>query len=214
MGDELLNQGTRVGSRLGLLGGTFDPVHEGHLDLGRHCFTVLALDELRFLPTFRPAHKDGAQASSLHRHAMLSLATAGRADFRSDPRELRREGVTYTIDSLDELRAEEPDAELFFLAGADSLKDLQTWRRWEEILERCVFVAVGRAGLALEDAAKGHEAAIAAGRIRLVEHEPPSYSSRELRKDLARGPAPKGALPVSVAEYIRKHRLYAETEPT
>lgn len=198
--------------RIGLFGGTFDPIHAGHLDLARALFDHLGLDELRFLVAHVPPHKAGPHASGLHRHAMVSLALAEEERMLADPRELERTGPSYTVDTLTNLKAERPEADLFFLAGADSLRDLSSWRAPDRILELAVFCAVDRDGLDLEDAAAEHVEAIEAGRIRLLQHEPPPWSSTQLRAILAAGDEPPAeALHPDVARYIRKTGLYRLT---
>ena len=195
--------------RIGLLGGTFDPVHSGHLDIARWCAGDLGLHEVRFLCSHVPPHKRQPEADAHHRHAMVALATAAHPDFVADPRELVRSGPTFTIDTLEELAAERPGAELLFLAGADSLRDLRTWRRPADILRLAIVVAVAREGVDLDAAAAGFEAEIAAGRIVVRRHRPPPWSSTSLRRGLREGrPAPAGSLPEGVADYIRKNDLY------
>jgi nicotinate-nucleotide adenylyltransferase len=195
--------------RVGLLGGTFDPIHAGHLDLARWCSRELGLDCVRFLTTGVPPHKPQPIASPHHRHAMTALATAPHPDFVADPRELARGGTTYTVDTLAGLRAEAPGAELVFLAGADSLRDLRTWRDPDEILRLAVVAVVAREGVDLEAASAAMAAEIATGRVRVLAHRPPPWSSTSLRAALRDGEAPKGALPDAVADYIRKNGLYA-----
>lgn len=194
--------------RIGLLGGTFDPVHSGHVDIARWCATELRLDEVRFLCTNVPPHKPQPVADAHHRHAMVALATAAHADFVADPRELTRAGTTYTIDTLEEMQREKPAAEFVFLAGADSLRDLRTWRRPGDILKIAVIAVVGREGVDAGAAAMGFGDEIAAGRIRVLEHQPPPWSSTALRAALPRGEVPPGALPDAVGAYIRKNDLY------
>ena len=194
--------------RIGLLGGTFDPVHSGHLDIARWCATELGLHEVRFLCSNDPPHKPQPVADAHHRHAMVALATAPHRDFVADPRELVRGGTTFTIDTLEELAAERPGAELLFLVGADSLRDLRTWRRPDEILRLAVVVAVARDGVSLHAAGEGFRDEIEAGRIVVRSHRPPPWSSTALRRGLRDGAAPAGALPDGVADYIRKNDLY------
>lgn len=195
-------------TRLGILGGTFDPVHEGHLDLARACRDAAGLDAVLFLANRRPPHKEQAHASGYHRHAMLALATADEPAFVADPRELRREGPSYTIDTLEELGVERPDAELYFLTGADSLRDLPSWRRWRELLERATFVVVGRSGLGAAATLAAQQPGFPADRVIAVDHEPPPVSSTDLRRRLAAGERPSGEIPAPVLDYIRKNRLY------
>lgn len=195
--------------RIGLLGGTFDPVHAGHLDIARFAATELGLAEVRFLCSHVPPHKPQPVAAAHHRHAMVALATAHHADFVADPSELLRGGTTFTIDTLERLRHEERDADLVFLIGADSLRDLRSWRRPDDILRLAVVAAVGRDGVDLMAAAAGFRDEISAGRILVRAHEPPPWSSTALRAALRGGSCPPGAIPDAVADYIRKNRLYA-----
>ena len=200
--------------RIGLLGGTFDPVHAGHLDLARTCAQRLALDEVRLLPARTPPHKDGPHAGAHDRYAMVALAVDGERRLFPDARELRREGKSYTVETLRALTEELPEAELFFLAGADSLRDLGSWREPEEILSLAVFVAVDRSGVSFAQAAAPHAEAVASGRVILIEHEPPPFSSTRLRELLAAGrPLPEGAVEPAVARYIEKTGLYRPESP-
>jgi nicotinate-nucleotide adenylyltransferase len=199
--------------RVGLLGGTFDPIHSGHLDIARACASALGLDEVRFLATSVPPHKPQPVAAGHHRHAMVALATAEHADFTADPRELLRGGTTYTIDTLEEVGSEMPGAELHFLIGADSLRDLPAWRRPADILRQAVVVAVGRDGVDMDEAAAAFESEIASRRVVVLRHEPPPWSSTALRASLREGAPPPGALPGPVASYIRKNHLYGDAGP-
>ena len=196
-------------TRVGLLGGTFDPIHEGHLSLARACAESLALDEVRLLAAHRPPHKRGAVADGIHRHAMLALATSGDPLLVADPRELRRPGPSYTIDTLDEIRRERPEAKLFFLAGADSLRDLRSWHRWDDVLAAATFVACGRSGVSEAEVLSAWAEELDAGRIVSLSHEPPAWSSRRLREALRAGSLPDGALPECVTDYVRKNELYS-----
>lgn len=194
--------------RLGLMGGTFDPVHEGHVDLARTVAATLDLAAVHLLTNRRPPHKAAAEAAEHHRHAMVALATAPHGGLVADPRELIRPGPSYTIDTLEELRRERPGAELFFLGGEDSLRELSTWRRWGEILEACTFVAVGRAGRRAREAVAALPAEARRDRVRLLDHEPPPWSSSEIRRRLRVGESCDAAVPAPVLDYARKNRLY------
>jgi nicotinate-nucleotide adenylyltransferase len=140
--------------RLGLFGGTFDPVHYGHLVLAEQCREQCALDEVWFLPAGSPPHKaDAAITDGKHRAEMLELATAGMPRFRVNRMELSRAGKTYTVDTLTQLHTEDAGRELFFLIGADSLGDLPTWRQPQRISELATIVAVNRGERPLPDVA-------------------------------------------------------------
>lgn len=133
--------------RLGIFGGTFDPVHYGHLLLAECCREQLALDELWFLPAAVPPHKQDADLSPpTARVEMLELATSGHAAFRICTYEVDRGGVNYTVDTLAHLKTEDPARELFFLMGADSLRDLPQWREPARLCELATPVVVHRAG--------------------------------------------------------------------
>jgi nicotinate-nucleotide adenylyltransferase len=133
--------------RLGIYGGTFDPVHYGHLLLAETCREQLKLDEVRFVPAATPPHKTALRITDGHARAdMLRLALSGYPEFVVDRRELKRKGASFTVDTLSEFAAEFPDAELFFLAGADSLRDLLTWREPERITQLATLVACNRPG--------------------------------------------------------------------
>lgn len=199
--------------RIGLLGGTFDPVHAGHLDLARFCASDLGLSEVRFPCSNVPPHKAQPRASAFHRHAMVALATEPHRDFIADPFELDRAGITYTIDTLERLVASAPGAEIFFLAGADSLRDFSSWRRPRDILKLAVLVAVARDGVDSSAATAAFSAEIDAGRILVRSHRPPPWSSTALRAALAQGEPPRGALADSVLDYIRKNELYGARSP-
>lgn len=196
-----------TGRRIGVFGGTFDPIHAGHLELARSCRSELGLTEVRLVTNATAPHKPPAEASELHRHAMVALATAGDAGLLADPRELERRGRSYTVDTLEQVHREFPGADLFFLAGADSLRDLESWHRWRDVVALATFVAVRRAGLDPGPLASrlGDEVR---ERVIVMEHEPPPWSASELRRRLGEGEVPAGALAEPVLEYVMKHDIY------
>ena len=135
--------------RIGILGGTFDPVHYGHLIAAETCRERLKLDQVRLIPAASPPHKPGVKIADGHARAdMLSLAVSGYPEFIVDRRELKRSGPSYTVDTLRELTAEYPGHDLYFLMGADSLRDLLAWREPEEIARLATIVACNRPGVA------------------------------------------------------------------
>ena len=198
--------------KLGLYGGTFDPVHLGHLLLAERCREQLELDEVRLIPAGDPPHKLGATLTPGRvRAELLDLATAGNARLSVDRRELSRPGRSYTVETLAELHHELPDAELYFLMGADSLADLPTWREPAQIAELAWIVAVNRGPQPLPDAAALTAllgAAIAA-RVRFVTMPAIGLSSTELRRRAAAGLSLRYAVPAAVDAYIQQHELYA-----
>jgi len=198
--------------KLGLYGGTFDPVHFGHLLLAERCREELELDEVRLIPAGEPPHKVGqARSPGEVRAEMLEFATAGNPQFVVDRRELKRAGRSYTVETLSEFRSEFPNAELFFLMGADSLADLPQWREPERIAELATIVAVNRGDRPLPDAttlAVTLGDAIAS-RVVFVSMPGIDLSSTELRDRVAAGKSLRYAVPGAVDAYIRDKKLYA-----
>ncbi len=135
--------------KLGIFGGTFDPVHYGHLIVAECCREELRLDEVRWVPAASPPHKPGVKITDGHARAdMLVLALSGYPEFKVDRRELKRQGPSFTVDTLAEFVEEFPNAELHLIIGADSLRDFLTWRQPERIAELASIVACNRPGVA------------------------------------------------------------------
>lgn len=225
-GSEALNPGANNAApvrRVGLLGGSFDPVHQGHLALGRVALQQLGLDELRFLPVGQAWQKSRPLSPAADRVAMLALALAeaGEPAFRLDDLEVKREGPTYTVDTVEALQqsdalAGRPAAEWILVIGQDQFANLPTWHRWPDLLTRVTLAVAARQGVAVAP-----PPALAAGRlphgapfswVRLDLPEQP-VSSTAVREFLARGrPAAELApalVPASVAGYIANHQLFA-----
>ena len=216
--------------RLGILGGTFNPIHLGHLVLAEAFRERLALDRVLFVPVGIPPHKPPrGLVSALHRYAMVSLAVAGHPGFVASPVELERAGPSYSADTVEALAGDWPGARLFFLMGSDTFLDLPTWRTPER-LGTFATLAVGyRAGSAFDPEGAAARAvlarlgrpgwrrvppvaaeALAPGECALVETRSVDVSAREIRERLAAGESARYQVPLSVAEYIADHRLYRE----
>lgn len=197
--------------RLGVYGGTFDPVHFGHLLLAESCREACGLDRVLWLPSGSPPHKqDQSLTTERLRAEMVRAAIAGHEQFQLDRRESRREGPSYTVDTLAELQSEHPGAELFFLMGGDSLAEFASWRDPAGILRQATVVVAGRSGAAAPDlerltAAAGPDAA---HRVRFVDMPPIGISSRDLRARIAAGQSIRYQVPRAVECLIREHRLY------
>lgn len=206
--------------RIGLLGGTFDPVHVGHLALARAACEALLLDEIRFIPTGRSWQKDDVTASGAQRLEMLRLAIAGRDGWAVDDRELRRDGPTYTIDTLNELRDElGPEPSLVLVLGSDQLRNLSTWHRYRELLTLAHIAATQRGPHRLAEFDSSVEVMVAthgrdalpdapAGAIVFFRMPPVPVSATALRASLARGERPAELLPAPVLDYIDRLHLY------
>lgn len=207
---------------IGLLGGTFDPIHFGHLRPALAARQALRLGELRLLPNRVPPHRASPLCTPEQRLAMVRLAAA-EFDLVVDERELHRDRPSWTIDTLEELRRELPDTPLCFLMGMDSLLSLPSWHRWDELLNLAHLVVSLRPGWDLKEAdprvrdllARHVTTEVAAihgqraGQIWLAHNAPLALSSTGIRALLAVGKSPGDLLPRSVADYIRQQGLYA-----
>ena len=194
---------------VGLLGGTFNPVHEGHLSIGREALRLFALDAVWFIPCSVPPHKPAAGlAPNADRLAMLRLALAGEPRFAALPIEFDRPGKSYTLDTVRELQARHPDVEFVFIVGADTLPELPTWHRPLDLLARIRIVSLARPGFVPDPAAiqlpppwpQKLLADLRPGR-------PLDVSSRDIRAKIAAG-QPVPLVPDSVMRYIQEHNLY------
>jgi nicotinate-nucleotide adenylyltransferase len=200
-----------VPSRVGVFGGTFDPVHLGHLIVAEQCREQAQLDRVFFIPAARPPHKlDHPLTSFRHRVDMLSLALAGQPVFQVDELENDRPGPSYTVDTLEEMQRRQPDAELFLIVGADCLTDLPHWHQPARIAELACLLFVARPGWTIWPpeqlkAALGlqfdlrHQVA----QVPLID-----ISSRDLRWRLATGRSIRYLVPRAVECYLESHRLY------
>ncbi|MCE9527847.1 MAG: nicotinate-nucleotide adenylyltransferase [Planctomycetales bacterium] len=199
--------------RLGIYGGSFDPVHYGHLLLAECCREEQSLNEVWFVPAAAPPHKLGAVlAPAKARIEMLELATSGNEAFRVSSLEIDRGGISYTVETLRTISSLQPQAELFLLMGADSLRDLPTWREPEEILSRAIPIVVRRAGSAEPDFAlltdfvpAARLEAIRASQVMMPLIE---LSSTGLRQRATEGRSLRYRTPRAVEKYIESQGLY------
>ncbi len=189
--------------RVGLFGGSFDPVHDAHLALARVALSDLALDEVRWIPAGRPWQKTRQLAAAADRLAMLRLALAGEPRFLIDARELERSGRTYTLDTVRELCAAEPGTAWFLVIGGDQYATLHTWHDWRELLALVTLAVAQRPG----SAAAADPEVVAAGH-RVVSLPMMAISSTEVRRRVGAGQSIAALVPVAVAGYIEQHRLY------
>jgi len=201
--------------RLGIFGGTFDPVHYGHLLLAESCREQVALNEIWFLPTAVPPHKQGRELTAAEKRIeMLELAIAGHEAFSVCRYEAEQGGVNYTVDTLAHFRDEDPRRELFFLMGADMLSDLPTWRQPDRICQLATLVVVRRPGAVPIDFERlrsivGDERAQRIRRLR-VEMPEMGLSGTEIRRRVAAGQSIRYHTPRSVEKYIEAQGLYRD----
>lgn len=196
-------------SRLGIYGGTFDPIHYGHLLLADRCREELQLDEVWFIPAGVSPHKVGKPLSpGKARVQMVEFAVSGFPEFRVSKIELERTGPSYTVQTLEQLRAADPSRELFLLMGADSVAELASWREPQRILELAQVVAVNRAG-EKPDLSNVEPLCQAVGRsIRVVEMPAVDFAASDIRARVAAGRSIRFLTPRPVEMYIRANRLY------
>lgn len=183
---------------VGVLGGTFDPVHNAHLALARAALATLGLARILWIPTGNPPYREAPVAAAEHRVAMLERALAGEDRFVIDARELAPGATGYTVDTLIALRADlGPEAPLVLLMGADQYAKLETWHRWRELFDLCEIAVFARPGWTIAD-----------GRARTVPLAPLAISASAVRARIGRGEDLSAALPAAVLDYIRRHHLY------
>ena len=195
--------------RLGIFGGSFDPPHVAHIALAQHAIEQFALDELRIIPTGDAWHKTRTLTASPHRLAMTRLAFAHVPQAVVDTREIDRLGATYTIDTLQELHAEQPEAALYLFIGADQARAFQTWHRWQDIHHLATVVVAARP---LADGEGQWHNALSPD-VQRLDMPSLNVSATEIRAHLAQASHshsdPMSAwLPLSVQHYIEKHSLY------
>jgi nicotinate-nucleotide adenylyltransferase len=187
--------------RIGVMGGTFDPIHNGHLVAASEVASALELDQVVFVPTGDPWQKDKVTGSE-HRYLMTVIATAANPRFQVSRVDIDRKKPTYTVDTLTDLKIEYPDAELFFITGSDAIAQILAWKEVSELWELAHFVAVSRPGHKLEipDVPKGS--------VTSLEVPALSISSTDCRQRVSSGKPVWYLVPDGVVQYIAKHGLY------
>lgn len=208
-------------SMIGILGGTFDPIHHGHLRTALEVAEHFGITDMRLIPGKVPPHRPQPHASPQHRLAMLQVAIASEPCLQADDRELRRDGYSYSFDTLESIRAEVNDEHpILFTLGFDAFQHFQTWHRWEKILQLAHLVVVHRPGYSLP--AEGWYTPLlsrhpddlpnaAAGSIYPLAVTALDISATDLRTRLKTGKNPRYLLPDAVLDYIQRHQLYCGT---
>ncbi len=184
-----------------MMGGTFDPIHHGHLVAASEVADSFDLDEVVFVPTGEPWHKDGVSPSE-HRYLMTVVATASNPSFTVSRVDIDRAGTTYTIDTLRDLRAERPDADLFFITGADAITQILAWKDHEDLWDLAHFVAVSRPGHVLSIDG------LPSDRVSQLEVPALAISSTDCRERVRADRPVWYLVPDGVVQYINKYDLY------
>ncbi len=219
-----------MAQKLGILGGTFNPIHYGHLVAAEEVCDRLKLDRVLFIPSYLPPHKHEEDLpSAVQRLEMVRLATAGNPHFTVSDIEVKREGKSYTVETIETLRTIHPGTELFFITGLDSFFDIQTWNQWKRLLSLCSFVVLSRPGYRFADLMKidfmkgtAQELAKLDGRelvhalfqsegFKIYMEVIPlcDISSTDIRSRIRQSRTVKYHLPEAVETYIIKNNLYA-----
>ncbi len=207
---------------IGILGGTFDPIHNGHLRMALELYEALDLSKVHIVPTHLPVYRKQPVASPQHRIAMVKCAVAGEPALIGDDREINRDGPTYTIDTLLEMRKQMPDTPLCLLVGIDAFLGFPSWHRWKEILDYAHIIVAHRphyhippSGMVVDliKKHKQHEIAFIhenlAGGILLRPITALEISATDIRKQIAMGRNPRYLLPDAVYDYINQHGIYS-----
>jgi len=217
-----------LSQRIGILGGTFNPIHFGHLAAAEDVCDRLNLEQVLFVPALLPPHKQENMPSAADRLEMVRRAIHNNARFQVSDIEIKRGGISYTVDTIDELHRLYPDKDLHFITGLDSFLDIRTWREWQKLLRSCTFVVLSRESCRFQDLAKldfiqvkgqdlealderRHEQlAITNGNIRIILERIPFYeiSSTDIRNRVKSGKSIKYLLPEAVEGYIIEKKFY------
>ncbi len=208
--------------RIGILGGTFDPIHNGHLYPAIACIDTLALDQLLLLPAHIPPHKNTTVASAEHRKNMVALASKTHKKCQLDARELLRDTPSYTVETLKEISQQQPNWQLFFIIGMDSLLTFTSWFQWRDILKYCHLIVTVRPGYQRDTLSKENLKLLRpffthnhlrlttthAGLIGFVQQKSFDISSTNIRHSIRDGEINQNDMPKEVANYIFQHNLY------
>ena len=202
-------------NRICIMGGTFDPIHHGHLVVAEEVRQQFNLHKVIFVPAARPPHKTGQRISEpLHRVNMARLATASNRFFEVSTLEVERDGPSYTIDTVKEVKERYGVGEVYFITGADAVLEIITWKKAEELLAMCTFIAATRPGYDLKGLKKN--LCFLSGKVldNIISLEVPalSISSTDIRKRVRENKSIKYLLPESVEEYILTHGIYKEDQ--
>ena len=195
-------------TRIGIFGGSFDPVHNAHLALARVASAELRLDELIWVPAGQPWQKARTLTPAVHREAMVRLAIAGEPSFTLSRVEIERHGPSFTVDTVRALQAQRPDVGWFLVIGQDQYAGFHTWQGWQELLGRVTLAIANR-----PDAPSSADPQVRLGAHAAVALPMMDVSSTDIRERIAHGQGIDDLVPAPVASYIARHRLYQDPPP-
>jgi nicotinate-nucleotide adenylyltransferase len=197
--------------KIGILGGTFNPIHLGHLIIAQDAMERLGLDRVKFIPSATPPHKTPDRlVSATHRLRMIKLAIRGHDGFEVDDIEIKRGGRSYSVDTLTELKRRHPQAKFYFIIGSDSLQELHLWKDIARLAKLCTFATIARPGFKSEHPlnAKLDRATIRQIQRHIIHAHACDIASRDIRARVARGLSIRYLVPDAVRDYILRHELY------
>ena len=196
-------------ARIGLFGGTFDPPHAGHIELAKKVLSDFDMDKIIFIPAGNPPHKQQQKKTDkLHRYRMVQIATHGYDKFFVSDFDIKNEKPNYSYITIEHFKCKYPDSEIFFIIGADSLRDLPLWKNYRELLTMCHFIVVARPGIEKEDYYKKFSGDEPEPSVFFIEDFSYDLSSTQLREQIPQGTFCEKDLPDGVLEYIAKNNLY------
>lgn len=189
--------------RIGLLGGTFDPIHKGHLYLAKKVSSKLSLEKIIFIPTYLPPHKTDVKITpARHRYNMVRLAIAGNKRFEASNIEIKRKGRSYSVETLRQVRRRYGNsAEIFFITGSDSMQELDKWKDLRGILRLCSFVVVKRPGFAIKNISTS---------FIILNIDAKDISATDIRNRRERGQSISKMVPKKIVDYVKKNKLYPQ----
>jgi nicotinate-nucleotide adenylyltransferase len=208
----------KINPAIGILGGTFDPIHNGHLYIANSVAEQLSIPTIKFIPCYQPVHRPPTQASVTDRIAMLELALAGHPQFEMDRREIERKGPSYMIDTLKSLRQDYPNSPLNLLLGADAFENITSWKSWAELLDYANFIVVSRLNIAMNMPHPSLKNQITLdpqdllqtvhGQVYKFEIEPCKISATQVREAIKNQKDVSTLVPKDVADFIDEKHLY------
>lgn len=201
--------------RVGIMGGTFDPIHYGHLVAAETAREAFSLDKIIFVPAGIPCHKMNETTSARHRYLMTLLAIMSNPHFEISRVDMDRGGVTYTVDTLTDLKKRlPPETKMYFITGADAILEIQSWKSPGEVLSMAEFIAATRPGYGLENLSRALGPLVVEfqDRIHILEIPPMGISSTEIRHRLAQGRSVRYLLPETVITFIYNEGLYGTSQ--